>query len=938
MRTKSVVALGCVALTLFLLVLPGPRASAAEPAAAISPGYLRCEYQVNPPAVDAPAPRLSWIVTGEGRGLRQTAYRILAASSSDKLAADQADRWDSGKVESDETAFIAWGGAALPPRAQVFWKVMVWDQDGKASRWSEPAFFGAGLPAADWKAQWIGYDVPLDPGQSMIWAASPALTLVMPKLKVYRPAPCLRKGFTAGKPVRRAVIYASALGLFELWLNGERVGRDYFTPGFTDYNKRLYYLAYDVTPLVKPGPNALGAILADGWYAGNVFARGQKWFGSDLRLRAELHLEYEDGTEATVLTDSSWRGSEGPIREADIQGGEAYDARRELDWSRPEFDDREWRAVDLGATTAPAVFQAYPGIPVRRTVELKPKTIAEPSPGVFIYDLGQNFAGWARLKVSGQAGQRVKLRFGEMLNQDGTLYTTNLRGARVTDYYTLKGVGEETWEPRFTYHGFRYVEVTGYPGKPGLDAITGVAAHSDLPLTSSFETSNPLLNQLYSNIVWGQRSNYFDIPTDCPQRDERMGWMGDAQVFIHAASYNMDIGAFFTKWMRDVADAQHRDGGFADVSPNIGTGVAAGWADAGVICPYNIWRAYGDTGIVNDSWPAMARYLDFLERRSVDGLAPPLGIYGDWLNVDARLDLGYIATAYYGYSTRLMAEMARATGRAAEAERYQKLFEKIRAAFNRAYVAADGRLKFETQTAYLMALRFGLLPEDSRPEAAANLVQAIEARDGCLSTGFLGVNLLLPTLTDIGRTDWAWKLLLNRRYPSWLYSVDQGATTMWERWNSYTKENGFGNPGMNSFNHYAYGSAGEWMFGGAAGIAPETPGYKRIVIRPLPGGGLSFLRASYNSIRGPIETEWRIAGENLELKVTIPANASATVYVPAASAGAVTEGDGPAAAAAGVKFLRMEPGAAVYEIGSGSYAFRSKDAKKVLATGRPAGE
>jgi len=896
-------------------------ATAGTTPGALKAERLRCEYRDNPAAVDARAPRLSWIVTGTGRGLRQTAYRILAASSIENLTNEQGDRWDSGRVESDETVLVAWAGAPLRARAPVFWKVMVWDQDGNPSLWSKPASFAAGLPAAEWEAEWIGYDVPLDPVRSAIWELSPAVTLAAPKLKVYRPSPYLRREFAATQPVRRATVYASALGLFELWLNGERVGRDYFTPGFTDYKKRLYYLAYDVTPLVKPGRNALGAILADGWYAGNIFSRQQKWFGSKLRLRAELFIEYTDGTSETVLTDGSWRGGEGPIREADLQAGEAYDARREIDFSRPGFDDKKWRAVDRGAEISPAVFEAYPGIPVRKSIEIKPVTITEPQPGVFIFDLAQNFAGWARLKVSGPAGTRVKLRFGEMRNPDGTLYTANLRTARVTDYYTLKGGGEEVWEPRFTFHGFRYVEVSGYPGKPGLDAITGVVAHSDLPETGSFESPDPALNRLYQNIVWGQRSNYFDVPTDCPQRDERMGWMGDAQVFVHAASYNMEVGAFFTKWLRDVADAQHPSGAFADISPNIGTQAAAGWAEAGIICPYNIWRAYGDTGIIDALWPAMVRYIGFMEGRSLDGLPPPLGGYGDWLNVNARLDLGYITTAYYAYDLKLMAEMAAATGRGPDAERFRKLFEKVRAAFVRAYVEPDGRVKFPTQTAYLMALRFGLMPDDLRPAAAANLVKAIEARDGCLSTGFLGVNLLLPTLTDVGRNDWAWKLLLNHRYPSWLYSVDQGATTMWERWNSYTKENGFGNPGMNSFNHYAYGSAGEWMFGTAAGIAAETPGYQRILIRPVPGGGLGFVRASYDSIRGPIKTEWRVKDGALSLDLTVPANTTATVYVPAADPAKVTEGGRPAAQAAGVKFLRAEAGAAVYEVGSGTYQF-----------------
>jgi alpha-L-rhamnosidase len=512
-----------------------------------------------------------------------------------------------------------------------------------------------------------------------------------------------------------------------------------------------------------------------------------------------------------------------------------------------------------------------------------------------------------------------------MLNPDGTIYTKNLRTARATDSYVLKGGGEETWEPRFTYHGFQYVELTGYPGTPTLESVIGVVAHSGLAETGEFACSNPIVHKLYRNIVWGQRSNYFEVPTDCPQRDERLGWTGDTQVFIRTASYNMDVAPFFTKWLVDLADAQFPDGRFPDTAPRMTPNAAAGWGDAGIICPWTIWRVYGDTRVIEKHYQAMARWIEFLNKRSPGGWSPALGSYGDWLNVKDPTDIGLISTAYFARSAGLMAEMARALGREDDAQKYDELFRTVADAFTRRYVKDDARIEGDSQTAYLMALKFNLLPEPMRDAASARLIEKIKERDGSLSCGFLGVNLLLPTLTEVGRDDVAYRLLTNTRYPSWGYSITQGATTIWERWNSYTKDQGFGNPSMNSFNHYAYGSAGEWMFEAVAGIDTDGPGFKRILIHPRPGGDITWVLASYNSIRGKISTDWSIEGHSFKLDLTIPANTTAIVYVPAAGPDHVTESGRPAAQAESVRFLRMEQGDAVFEIGSGSYAFISKD-------------
>jgi len=912
---------------MLVMVWAGPGPAAAQEGASITPRRLRCEYRENPLGIDETRPRLSWQLESPERGRKQTGYRILVAGSEAALEKNRGDLWDSGRIASDETIQIVYQGRPLLSRMLCFWKVMVWDGAGRPSAWSQPASFSMGLlQEEDWKAQWIGYDLP---GQRK--GRAPKVTLpyigevVWPFSKRYSPCPYLRKSFQVEKPVRRATVYATALGLYELHLNGARVGEDYFTPGWSDYNKRVYYQTYDVTALVRPGKeNVMGAILADGWYAGNVGWLGQRVYGWALRLRAELVLEYEDGTTEVVATDGSWRAATGPIREADIQAGESYDARLEMPgWDQAGFDDGRWKSAAV-TERIEAKVEAYPGIPVRRTGEIKPVKLSEPKPGVWVFNLGQNFAGRARLKVKGQAGDKVVLRFAEMLNPDGTIYTRNLRTARATDSYILKGGGEEVWEPRFTYHGFQYVEVAGYPGAPAADAVTGIVLHSDLPLTSSFESSNPLVNKLYGNIVWGQRSNYFEVPTDCPQRDERLGWTGDAQVFIRTAAYNMDVGAFFTKWMKDLEDGQFENGAFPRVAPQVAPGIAAGWGDAGIICPWTIYRVYGDTRIIEKHYAAMVRWIEFLEKRSPNYLSPPLGNEGDWLNVNAPTPKDLIATAYFGEDARLMAEMAKAIGKDDDAAKYRELFANIQKAFTARYVAADGKIAGDTQTAYLMALQFDLLPAEMRPAAAEHLIEKIQERDWRLSTGFLGAHLLLPTLTDVGQTDVAYRLLTETRYPSWGYSITQGATTTWERWDSYTKEHGFQNPIMNSFNHYAYGAVGEWMLGTLAGIDTDGPGFKRILIRPRPGGGLTYAQAGYDSIRGKIATHWWFEGNELRLEVALPANTSATVYVPAAQAKDVMESGRPAAQSPGIRFLRMDSGAAVFEVGSGSYAFVSK--------------
>ena len=752
------------------------------------------------------------------------------------------------------------------------------------------------------------------------WGNVDAGKLVLP------PPPYLRKAFLVDKPVKRAVVYASALGLYELHINGERVGEDYFTPGWTDYTRRVYYQTYDVTDLIKQDGNAMGAILADGWYTGYIgFGKKREHYGSKPKLFVQLEIEYADGSTQTLVTDSSWKAAYGPHLEADFLMGETYDARKETTgWTQSGFNDSNWHAVAV-TDKVQGQLQSYPGVTVQKILEIKPRKLNEPQKSVYVFDMGQNFAGWVRLKVKAEAGTKLVLRFAEILNPDGNIYTTNLREARCTDTYVTAGKGEEIWEPRFTYHGFRYVEVTGYPEKPSLDAVTGVVVHSNTPQVGSFECSNPMVSQLYCNIVWGQRSNFIEVPTDCPQRDERLGWTGDAQIFIRTATYNMDVAAFFTKWLVDLEDAQTKEGAFPDVAPHkvaMGSGVPA-WGDAGVVCPWTIYQVYGDRRVIEKHYESMKKWIAYLQENSKDLLRPAYG-YGDWVSIGSDTPKDVIATAYFAYSTRLLSEMAATIGKNEDAKKYQELFEQIKQAFNKAYVSDDARIKGDTQTCYCLGLHFDLLPKEKRQRATQYLVEDIKKRDWHISTGFVGLSYLLPTLTETGNLDVAYRLLNRDTFPSWGYSIKNGATTIWERWDGWTEQKGFQDPGMNSFNHYAFGSVGRWLFGTVAGIDADSPGYKHVRIEPKLDGGLRYARANYKSIYGKIVSDWELEGGKFTLYVTIPANTTATVYVPAKDVDSVAEGNMPVKEAEAVRFLRMDNGRAVFAVGSGQYRFTSR--------------
>jgi len=843
------------------------------------PVSLRCEHREDVPCVDTGAPRFGWALESESDGARQTAYRVLVAGSAEDLAAERGTLWDSGRVASAETVDVPYAGRPLPAAREFAWGVQTWDEAGTPSEWSAPARFRTG--PASWTASWIARDRTHDPGMP-VPGTDEELDASDYMMRRLPPSPYFRRPFAVGGEVRRATLYATARGVLELELNGTRVGDAVLAPGWTDYHERIEYAAHDVTGLVRTGENVLGAIVGDGWYAGFVGMNARRpgnHYGSEPELLCELHLEHADGSRAVVATDGSWRASRGPLVYSDMLMGERYDARRELGaWSAPGFDGAAWHPV---ATRARDETRLVPerAQPIRVTEHLRPVEVTERAPGVHVVDFGQNMVGWVRLAVEGERGTRVQLRFAEILEPDGSLYLENLRSARPLDTYVLRGAGPEVYEPRFTFHGFRYVEVTG------IDEfeLTGCVVHSDTPRSGTFECSDELVNQLWRNVDWGQRGNFLSVPTDCPQRDERLGWLADAQVFLPTASLNMDVAAFITKWGDDVLDAQLPDGAYPDVAPRIvfGRDGAPAWADAGIIVPWVMWRRYGDRRLLERHWDAMERFMDHLARHNPDLLwtARRGNDYGDWLSVGAHTPRDVLATAYWAYDAKLMAEIAGVLGLPERAEHYERLRAGIVAAFNREHVGEDAYIEGDTQTCYLLALAFDLLPEPLRARAAERLVENIERHDGHLTTGFVGVGLLCPVLSEMGYSDVAHRLLRKDTFPSWGYSIRHGATTIWERWDGWTEDGGFQTPMMNSFNHYSLGSVGQWLYEYVGGIRAAEPGYRHVIVAPEPGE-LEWARTTYRSVRGPITSEWRQDGDGLRLEVEIPANVTATVVVP----------------------------------------------------------
>jgi alpha-L-rhamnosidase len=895
-------------------------------AAALQPQHLRCEYRVDPQGIDVTQPRLSWVLAGpdaQARGLRQTAYRLMVGSNPRVLAANTPDLWDSAKVESGQSIQVVYRGKPLTSGAAAYWKVQVWDQDGKASEWSTPASWTMGLLSpTDWHAKWIGGEETPEAG------GDPAGHHLAARL--------LRKEFAVSKRVRRASVYYSGLGLSELNLNGAKVGTHVLSPGLTDYDKHVLYVTFDVTAQLVSGPNAIGLMLGNGRYYAPRANRQTRDFGFPKAI-LQLDIEYDDGTRAQVVSDESWKlSTAGPVRANNEYDGEEYDARMEMaGWSRAGFNDSTWKAAG-GVTRPTGVLTAQMAEPLRVTETLKPVSVHALKPGVWIFDMGQNMVGWCQLAVSGPAGTHVTLRHAETLNPDGSLYTANLRTARATDVYTLKGGGPEIWEPRFTYHGFRYVEMTGFPGTPAVNTLAGRVVHDDMEKTADFTTSDALLNQIHHNMFWGIRGNYRSIPTDCPQRDERQGWLGDRSQVSRSETYMFDVAAFYSKWETDIADSEKPDGSVPTVSPNYWPNYHDDltWPSTFLFVPGMLYDQYADRRVLEREYPAMKRWIEHERGFLKDGLMPK-DMYGDWCvppedpklihsKDPARItDKTLLGTAYYYDLLRLMARYARMLDQPTDAAQFESEAAAANAAFQkRFFVPASRAYDNGTQTSSILPLYFDMVPADERAGVLANLVRNIEEKsDYHVGTGLVGAQWLMRTLSDNGQADLAYRIATQKTYPGWGYMVEQGATTIWELWNGNTAD-----PAMNSGNHVMQiGDLAVWMYEYLAGIRsdPAKPGFQHAIIKPYPVTGLTFVKASHKSMYGTIASSWNHEAGQFTLDLTVPPNTSATVMLPAKNGAPVTESGHPVAQAKGVKFVRNEGDRAVYEVESGVYRFRA---------------
>ena len=1032
-------------------------------AADIRPTQLRCMHLENPLGVEDTAPHFRWILESSKENQTQSAYQVIVASTPAKLAENEGDLWDSGKVMSDQQYHIRYAGEDLSPRQFCFWKVKTWDAKGSASDWSEPAMWSMGMmdpSGAGWGGEWINIkkdhpsavqgkwitverndDTPSRPsfrkiidlppnvysiafsaeaksahrwgpdiwingrashntkqcrglfgGRNKItiaykgkepddkkgtWASMAFLLntgeiLIIttddtwegvsqdgsvkhappPKEEDWKPAKelcdagttpweqkhnagrveewmkfrsypamLLRKPFKTDGAVKRATLYSTGLGLYEMHINGKRVGDSQLTPECTRYEKTIQYQVTDVTSYLNKGDNVIGAMLSDGWH-GNYFSGLEKvpWrkYKGQRGLRVRLDLEMSDGTTKTIVTDETWKGtSDGPIRAADLYHGEVYDALKEIEgWSTADFKDTDWKEAQK-VTFKNNTFRAQRQQPMRVTREIKPVAVTEPKPGIYVFDMGQNMVGWPRMKIKAPKGTIVMFQHAERMRteeRDGvggheygpiitTLYTANLRRAWQRNTYICKGEGEEVYEPRFTYQGFRYIEIQGLPYKPDVNDLVGCVMHSDAPVVGKIETSNKLMNQFMSNAFWSQIGNMHSIMTDCPQRTERMGWAGDIQVFSQASIFNMDMAAFYGKYMADMRDAQHGDGLYPPFIPAEHKHRGKpGWADAGVVVPYRCWVNYADKPLLEEHYESAKRFVDFVHKRNPNLLWIKDGQgFGDWLNGDrlkglqgwpakgAEINKDIMATAFFAYSSECLSKLAAVLSKEEDAKKYTEINKGIKEAFNKAYVKEDGKINGDTQAAYALALCFNILPKDKRANAVEHLLAGIQKYNGHMSTGMQTTHRLLMELSRNGKHEEACRIVNLRKIPSLGYSIDNGATTMWERWDGYVKGRGYQSAGMNSFNHFWLGAVGEWTWRYIVGLNPdpEQPGYKHFTVRPMPCPeyGLTSAKATYESIRGPIGVDWKIEGEKFTMTVTVPPNSEATVYLPGSTRG-----------------------------------------------------
>ncbi|PKE28747.1 alpha-L-rhamnosidase [Rahnella sp. AA] len=861
-------------------------------------------------------PVIGWEIKSSNRNVRQISYHIQIAN--DKNFSDVF--FDSGIVPEEISNNISVGDLSLAPSSRYFVRVQIEDNHGEISAWSEIAQFVTGLCGSPWLASFIT-------GESSEAKKSSAAT-------------SLRKEFHVSheKEIASAFVHVSALGLYQLYLNGKKIGNDELTPGWTSYHHHLLYQTYDVTGLLEDGINAFGALLGAGWYKGDMgFTRDRNYYGEQTALICQLAIHYADGSEEVVITDESWKSDSSPVLFSEIYDGEIYDARKEqAGWKNKNYPATRWQAVNV-IDYDKSTLTAQGTCTVRQIETLKPLAVIITPQGDRVIDFGQNLSGWVEFNVTGRAGEKVILRHFEVLDAKGNVYLDNLRSAQQRIEYYLKGGGEETYHPHFTCQGFRYIKIEEYPGELKLDNFKAIVLHSEMTQTGQFSCSNPDINQLHHNILWGLKGNFVDVPTDCPQRDERLGWTGDAQIFCRTASYLMQTRNFFAKWLTDLRFDQTAEGGVPHVIPDIltghcsrdrllsdgGTDSASAWADAAVINPWTMYLMYGDTRVLKNQYESMKAWIDFMTEHSENNIWHYKLQFGDWVALDAKEGSYFGATpndltctAYYAWSTLLFARAAKALKRMSDHEKYLKLHQDIVRSFQNEFFTPTGRLASGTQTAHILALYFNLVPDVFRQKTAQRLVELLHEQGGHLVTGFVGTPYFCHALSQNGFAKEAWDLLLKDDFPSWLYQVKAGATTIWEHWDGIRPDGSMWSADMNSFNHYAYGAVGEWLYRVAAGIEvdEEQPAFKHAVISPVIGGGLDWLNADYHSLYGEISVHWKVTGDSprgkkVVLDVNIPANTSATITLLLAEC--IVESDG-------IDFMH-DAGGLSAKVGSGHY-------------------
>jgi alpha-L-rhamnosidase len=876
---------------------------------------LRCEYMENPLGLDVQEPRVSWKIKSEARSWLQSAYQIQVSLD----AEFRSILWDSGKVLSAQSLHVELSALTLQARQRYYYQIRVWSHSDEITAWSEGAFFEMGLLAAsDWKADWISAPIEQFSIDSEV-------------------SPLLRHKFNSNGVIKSARIYATSLGLYELQLNGQRVGDQYFTPGWTSYKHRLQYQTYDVTNLLTNGDNVIGATLGAGWYKGNLAWENQKHiFGNRTALLLQLHIAYEDGTEETILSNEQWSVAASAILMSELYHGETYDARLErTHWSTSQYDGAGWDSAEV-IDHSKTILIAQENEPVRIIEEVQPIEHITTPAGETVIDFGQNMVGWVRFNIQGLAGQEVSIQHAEVLDQAGNFYTANLRKAKQTNTYILNGEGKECFEPHFSFQGFRYIKLIGFSGDIQLSDFVGIVLHSDMEPTGSFECSDPLINQLQHNILWGQKGNFLDVPTDCPQRDERLGWTGDAQMFIRTSAHLMNVAPFFTKWLRDLAADQLESGGVPFVIPHVldenGYSSAA-WGDAAVICPWTIYLCYGDTRILEQQYESMKAWVEYMHTQGENEFLWNTGFhFGDWLGLDSKpdsyigaTDRDFIATAFYAYSTSLLVKTAKVLNKTGDFTTYTDLHAKILEAFEAEFITPSGRLSVNTQTSTVLALMFNLVDGTAKERTVKKLLELLEESKFHLTTGFVGTPYLNLVLSQTGNTEAAYKLIFQTDYPSWLYQVTKGATTIWEHWDGIKEDGSFWSTDMNSFNHYAYGAIGDWLYRYVAGIDTDeaAPGYKHIQIKPHPGPRLTWAKAALESMYGLVHAEWQLTeGDTaMEIKITLPPNTTASIHLPNAQTASLLEDGIAIGQAKGVSELHQSDSGVSFDLGSGVYSF-----------------